>query len=143
MIKKQIIIWVNMKKLCFIVLFLIIYASIPVFAQQSDEQWYKTELQFGANKHKGSVSNAKWKHFTDEFITPCFEDGYTVYSAVEYNKDQVDLKTVGEKVFIVLIVYKNKTVKDYCINSIMRDYLDWFPQQSVMRIDSEAKVELK
>lgn len=128
-----------MKKL-FLILVICFLGAASSFAQQSDTAWYKTELYFGLNKPKGEVvTELEWKRFCDEYITPCFVEGYTVFYATNCTRDPETLKTNYEKKCIVSAIYKNRPARDYCITQIIKNYKATFKQLSVTRIDTPVE----
>ena len=64
----------------------------------------RSELYFGRLKPDGSVvTDAEWRAFVVEHVTPRFPDGFTVLDAVgQYRTRAGELKTEPTKIFIVI-----------------------------------------
>jgi hypothetical protein len=122
-----------------------LFAGIQfVSAQTNESGWYKTELHFEhSGPHVKTISESEWKYFSEEYIFPCFPEGYTVYFASRNTLRKKDKKPVPEKLCIVVFVYDDASAKDYCISSIVRHFKESFPKLSLTRIDYSVHAEKK
>jgi hypothetical protein len=108
------------------------------------EKFIRTELYFGRNKPTGgTVSDADWQAFVDEFVTPRFPDGLTVLDADGQWKGK-DGSVAREQSKVIVLLYPRKLRKamNSKIEEIRREYKKRFAQESVMRIDITKSVDV-
>jgi hypothetical protein len=97
--------------------------------------WQRTELVFGTGIPGGGVVAASdWQAFVDEAVLPAFPDGFTVVDAEGvWNGGREDSR-------ILLIVHERNRAVDAAIEGLRAAYVERFHQESVLRIDTRAKV---
>lgn len=108
------------------------------------EKFIRTELYFGRNKPTGgTVSDADWQRFVDEFVTPSFPDGLTILDADGQWKGK-DGSIAREKSKVIILLYPRKVRKtmNAKIEEIRSEYKKRFAQEAVMRIDITKSVEV-
>jgi hypothetical protein len=91
------------------------------------------ELAFGRNiGDRLGVSDAEFKRFTAEEITPRFPDGLTVVDGVGQWRDSERGHVVREKAKLVTLVFAEDPVRRAALSSIAEAYKQRFKQQAVM-----------
>lgn len=116
-------------------------------AQKRAVKWQlfiRAELFFGTAKKDGTeVTEADWKRFVDEQITPGFPDGLTVITASGQYLDH-EHKIEKEKSFILILFYPQKLRRTSSrkIEAIRESYKKAFAQESVLRVDSPLPVRV-
>jgi hypothetical protein len=99
----------------------------------------RTELVFGRLKPDGSVvTDAEWRAFVEEQITPRFPDGFTVQDALGQYRGG-DGRIVVEPSKILLIVHGADARPRAAIQEIRDAYRRLFRQESVLLIESPAR----
>jgi hypothetical protein len=101
------------------------------------EKFIRTELYFGRNKPTGgTVSDADWQAFIDEFVTPRFPDGLTVLDADgQWKGKDGSIAREESKVIVLLYPRKLRKAMNTKIEEIRSEYKKRFAQEAVMRID--------
>ncbi len=104
---------------------------------------YRTELFFGFDRKGGKpVSNAEWKKFVDEEITPKFPKGLTVFESYgQYEEPNGDLTCETSRVVILLHLASENRSAD--IDDIREEYMSRFNQEAVLRIDTLSCVSIE
>ena len=99
----------------------------------------RSELYFGRLKPDGSVvTDAEWRGFVVEHVTPRFPDGFTVLDAVGQYRTRVgELQTEPTK--ILQIVHGAETRPRTAIQELRDLYRRLFQQESVLLIESPAR----
>ncbi|RED41980.1 uncharacterized protein DUF3574 [Rhodopseudomonas thermotolerans] len=91
------------------------------------------ELAFGRNiGDRLGVSDAEFKRFTAEEITPRFPDGLTVVDGVGQWRDGERGHVVREKAKLVTLVFAEDSVRRAALSAIAEAYKQRFKQQAVM-----------
>lgn len=91
------------------------------------------ELAFGRNiGDRLGVSDAEFKRFTAEEITPRFPDGLTVVDSVGQWRDSQRGHVVREKAKLVTLVFAEDPAKRAALTDIAEAYKLRFKQQAVM-----------
>ncbi|MFZ5738931.1 MAG: DUF3574 domain-containing protein [Pseudomonadota bacterium] len=91
------------------------------------------ELAFGRNiGDRLGVSDAEFKRFTAEEITPRFPDGLTVVDGVGQWRDSERGHVVREKAKLVTLVFAEDPVRRAALSAIAEAYKQRFKQQAVM-----------
>lgn len=109
---------------------------IPPLGRKGALAFARTELFFGTDKPDGVVTDAEFRAFLDNQITPRFPDGLTVVKGDGQFRDAGG-EIIKEASFILILLYPIESVKDSSrrIESIRRCYLLQFQQESVLRVD--------
>jgi hypothetical protein len=109
---------------------------IPPLGRKGALAFARTELFFGTDKPDGVVTDAEFRAFLDNQITPRFPDGLTVVKGDGQFRDASG-EIIKEASFILILLYPIESVKDSNrrIESIRRCYLLQFQQESVLRVD--------
>jgi hypothetical protein len=138
------------------------FASVPVFAQLPlgvtgvpqalhltdiaklrpiGDLWARTDLYFGTAKPDGSaVTDAEFKRFLDQHITPRFPDGLTVLAGFGQFRTS-NGAIVQERSMVLTILYPFPAGdSSRKIEEIRTIYKRTFQQESVLRVDSAALV---
>jgi hypothetical protein len=99
----------------------------------------RSELFFGRVKPDGSVvTDAEWRAFVVEHVTPRFPDGFTVVDAVgQYRTRAGELQTEPTK--ILQIVHGADGRARTSIQELRDLYRRLFHQESVLLIESPAR----
>lgn len=99
----------------------------------------RSELFFGRLKPDGSVvTDAEWRAFVVEHVTPRFPDGFTVLDAVgQYRTRTGELQTEPTK--ILQIVHGSEARPRAAIQELRDVYRRLFQQESVLLIESPAR----
>ena len=91
------------------------------------------ELAFGRNiGDRLGVSDADFKRFTAEEITPRFPDGFTVIDGVGQWRDLARDRIVHEKAKLVTLVFAEDPAKSAALTAIADAYKRRFRQQDVL-----------
>ena len=109
--------------------------------QSAGEIWNRTELYFGSAKPNGSVvSEKKFQRFVDEEVTPRFPDGLTVLTG--NGQFRISSGVIIKERSMVLILLYPIEMQDAGerIEEIREAYKSAFQQESVLRVDSQARV---
>lgn len=113
-------------------------------AKVKAEKFLRTELYFGRSRPDGSiVSDADWKSFLAETVTPRFPDGFTILGASGQYREKSG-RIISEPSQVLIFLYPEKTKKESRakIEEIRTAYIKRFDQESVMRIDLIKKVDV-
>ncbi|MCG6206034.1 DUF3574 domain-containing protein [Rhodopseudomonas sp. HC1] len=91
------------------------------------------ELAFGRNiGDRPGVSDAQFKRFAAEEITPRFPDGFTVVDGVGQWRDPERHSIVHEKAKLVTLVFAEDSAKRVALSEIAEAYKRRFRQQGVL-----------
>jgi hypothetical protein len=101
----------------------------------------RTELYFGTAKPGGAVTDAEFRAFVDEEVTPRFPDGLTLRK-VDGQFLGADGTMVKEDSYILILLYPIGTQKENNenIETIRRLYMTQHQQESVLRVDDPLLV---
>lgn len=104
--------------------------------------WVRSELYFGMNRIDGSpISDEQWAGFVDEWITPRFPSGLTVFAATgQYRDTRGVIQRERSRVLVVLYPDADARKADAALRAIARAYNAQFQQETVLRIDGPAGV---
>ena len=117
--------------------------SVPVRSFAIAEKFIRTELYFGRNRPNGTVTDAEWQSFVDEFVTPRFPDGLTILDADgQWRGKDGSIAREQSKVIVLLYPRKLRKAMNAKIEEIRAEYKKRFAQESVMRIDITKSVEV-
>jgi hypothetical protein len=103
----------------------------------------RTELFFGTAKPDGVVTDAEFRAFIDEVVTPRFPDGLTVLKGDGQFRGS-DGVIVKEASFLLILLYPVETqrVSSRRIERIRELYKTRFQQESVLRVDDPRAVRV-
>lgn len=110
----------------------------------SAEKFYRTELYFGLSKPEGSiVTEAEWRAFLKDFVTPRFPDGFTELSARGQYRDKEGRIILEESRVLVFLYPRNAKKSGRAkIEEIRAAYVRQFSQESVLRLDFAQMVKV-
>jgi Protein of unknown function (DUF3574) len=99
----------------------------------------RSELYFGRLRPDGTVvSDAEWRTFVTEQITPRFPDGFTVFDALGQYRGR-DGQIVSEPTKVLLIVHGPDARLRGSVQELRDLYRRLFQQESVLLIESPAR----
>jgi hypothetical protein len=103
------------------------------------EALLRSELYFGRLKPDGSVvTDADWRAFVVEQVTPRFPDGFTVLDAVgQYRTRAGELKTEPTK--LLVIVHPPEARARAAIQELRDTYRRLFQQESILLVESPVR----
>lgn len=117
------------------------WVLICAISLTSCASYQRTDLYFGRDiPGGGQVSEAQWKGFSDSVISTYFPEGYTEANADGRWKDTDTKVTITEPTKVVTFYGKSGKQRNAALDSISRQYLHRFKQQSVLRSDQKCKV---
>jgi hypothetical protein len=97
-----------------------------------------TQLFFGLSRPDGGVvSEAEWRAFLADTVTPRFPAGFTVVAAEEQWRDEASAAILRETSRILLIVHPEGE-GEAALAALTDAYKTRFRQQSVLRLDTKA-----
>jgi hypothetical protein len=113
-----------------------IQRRIPKAAHGSALPFVRTELFFGTAKPTGVVTEAEFRKFVDEQVTPRFPDGLTLLKGDGQFRGEDDI-TIKEQSFVLILLYPYETFakSSQKIQRIRDLYKYEFDQESVLRVD--------
>ena len=119
-------------------------ASAPAAGSSSPytgDLWRRTELYFGSQKPDGAtVTEAEFEEFVDVIVTPRFPDGLTLLTGYGQFRNAANV-IVEEQSFVMILLYPRDDKEAGAeIEEIRTAYKDAFAQESVLRVDSMARV---
>jgi hypothetical protein len=112
-----------------------------LFQAPPTNQFIKTDLFFGRNiPNGGEVSETDFQSFLNNYITPLFPDGLTVFNA--NGQYQNNSKTnIQEKSKNVVLLFEDTQNNESSIYDVVTDYTQQFNQESVLQVaDKGVKV---
>jgi hypothetical protein len=113
-------------------------------AEPQARPYVETHLLFGTARPDGGtpVTEAQFREFVDEFITPRFPDGLTVREAYGQYRDRHGA-IERERSYELYLLYPTSRARaeDHKIEQIREAYNDRFQQESVARVDESARVD--
>ncbi len=120
-------------------------SSMPVASTKAPAQigelWKRTELFFGTSKPDGSaVTEEELNQFVDGEITPRFLDGLTALTGYGQFRNSANVIIQEQSVVLILLYPLTNREASQLIEEIRTAYKDAFQQESVLRVDSFARV---
>ena len=101
-----------------------------------DRLFFGTSIPSG-----GQVSDAEWKAFVKDVVTPRFKDGLTVLEGDgQWLDPRGDL--VREHVHIVEVAHHRDAASDDAIHAIADEYKKRFKQDAVLRVTEPVTLKL-
>jgi hypothetical protein len=119
-------------------------SAMGAFSGVHSDPFMRTELYFGSERpNKPEVSDAEFKQFLDEEITPRFPDGLTVLKGFGQFREG-DGTIIQESSFVLILLYPRETLRDSSakVEQIRALYLERFGQESVLRVDDPLSVRV-
>jgi hypothetical protein len=100
-----------------------------------------SRLYLGRDSAAGEVSDAQWRAFVDDAVTPRFPAGFTVFGAHGHWRDASvqPARTVSEASFMLEIVHDDATATREQVRAIADDYRQRFGQQAVLVVHQPAR----
>ena len=89
-------------------------------------------LYFGAAKPDGTVQSDEWNRFLEEWVTPRFPDGLTVWQASGQWRG-VDGRIVEEPSRVLNLIHRGAAEDDRKVAEISGEYKRRFQQEAVLR----------
>ena len=115
-------------------------AGDGVFICKSGDLFIRTELFFGLGRANGpNVTEAEFRMFLEEEVTPRFPDGLTVLTGRGQFRSGGVIEREPSKLVIILYPPDQENAHTR-IERIREEYKTAFQQQSVLRADSTACV---
>ena len=111
-------------------------AAGPGTCRDGTQAFTRTDLFFGRARPGGEVTEAQFKAFVDEQVTPRFPDGLTLLAGIGQFRDASGATRVEGANLLILLYPQRDARADRKIDAIRRDYRQRFDQQSVLRADS-------
>ncbi|ATA22775.1 ribosomal protein S3 [Brenneria goodwinii] len=104
------------------------------YACHIGDKMVQTTLYFGLNRPAGPpVSDAEWKDFVDNEVTPRFKDGLTIFDTRGQWLGQ-NGAVVRENSKALLLIHGSE--QESAVEALRTAYKTRFAQESVMRIDA-------
>lgn len=105
------------------------------------ELWKRTELFFGTSKPDGTVVTAdEINAFVDNEITPRFPDGLTALTGYGQFRNSAGVIIQEQSIVLILLYPLSDREASKRIEEIRTAYKAAFQQESVLRVDSFARV---
>jgi hypothetical protein len=111
----------------------------PQSCQGGQQAMIAEYLYFGTAKPDGQVSADDWRRFIDEFVTPKFPQGLSVWQASGQWKSEAG-PIVREPSYVLNVVHERNETHDVAIIGIVNAYKARFRQEAVLRVQSSACV---
>ncbi|NOK60006.1 MAG: DUF3574 domain-containing protein [Chloroflexi bacterium AL-W] len=103
--------------------------------------WAKTELYFGTLRPDGSeIPKEEFDQFLDEVITPRFPDGLTLLTGEGQFRNSQGIIIQEQSYLLILLYPREDRMASPEIEEIRDLYEETFQQESVLRVDSFARV---
>jgi Protein of unknown function (DUF3574) len=96
-------------------------------------------LYFGTDKPGGRVSEAQWRDFLDQTVTPRFPAGLSVWQAAGQWRSQAG-PIVREPSYVLHLIHDRQAQRETDIAAIVQAYKTEHAQEAVMRVTSTACV---
>lgn len=101
--------------------------------------WREYKVFCGMTYHNGTVSEAEWQQFCDEYVTTEFPDGYTALAATGYWRQEDTAAAKREDAHIIMILASSDAKEK--VRRIAQQYRELFHQESVLVTTSPADAE--
>ena len=110
----------------------VVQRPVPVGAKSGAMPFVRSELYFGTARRDGVVTEAEFREFVDQHVTPRFPDGLTLIKGDGQFRSERRV-VIKEQSFVLILFYPYDT-RDECLRRIERIrflYKAEFDQQSV------------
>lgn len=121
-----------------ILLFTIVIVAGGCFSSANGE-WREYKIFCGMSRDNGTVSEADWQQFCEDYVTAEFPDGYTTLSAAGCWKAEDAPATMREDTRVIVILAPSDATEK--VRRIARQYRRLFDQESVLVTTSPANAE--
>jgi hypothetical protein len=101
--------------------------------------WISDTLYFGMSMPAGQVSDAQWKQYLADTVTPRFPGGFTAWQAEGQWRGK-DGKIGREPSRVLQILHPDTKDDDVAVKELIAVYKNRFGQESVMRVRSSGEV---
>ena len=105
----------------------------------SREDWREYRIFCGMSHNGGTVSEAEWERFCEDYVTAEFPDGYTTLKATGYWKPDGAPVAMREDSCIIVVLAPSDAKEK--VRRIARRYRQVFHQESVLIVASPADTE--
>nr|WP_010133683.1 DUF3574 domain-containing protein [Microbulbifer agarilyticus] len=107
----------------------------------SEQLQIHDQLFFGTETLTGEVSDAEWRDFLVDVVSPRFPVGFTVLSGRgQWRSGSGEI--VRERSHVLLLVHRQTAVFDSAVEELVDIYKRRFQQESVLRVRSPVCVSL-
>jgi hypothetical protein len=96
-------------------------------------------LYFGTEKPNGAVTAAEWQAFLNDYVTPRFPAGLSVWQAAGQWKSSAG-PIVREPSYVLNIVHAGTATAQAALDAIAGEYKRKFGQEAVLRVRTAACV---
>jgi hypothetical protein len=127
------------EKLRLLLACLLFACLLPGCVHPENGAWREYRIFCGLSHDGGTVSEAEWQQFCDEYVTAEFPDGYTALAATGYWKSEGAPATLREDSRIIVILAPPEAEEK--VRRIARQYRRLFHQESVLVTTSPADAE--
>ena len=101
------------------------------------DRFARTELYFGTDKPGPDVSDAEFRRFVRQQVSPRFPDGLTLLEGVgQYRDSHGRIVRERSKVIVLLYPVSDRETSHRSIEAIRAAYEKAYQQESVLRADS-------
>ncbi|MBY6210129.1 DUF3574 domain-containing protein [Microbulbifer agarilyticus] len=100
------------------------------------------QLFFGTETFSGEVSDAEWRDFLANVVSPRFPNGFTVLSGRGQWRGSSG-EIVRERSKVLLLVHRETAESDTAIGELVEIYKRRFQQESVLRVRSPVCVSFR
>ncbi|MBY6190124.1 DUF3574 domain-containing protein [Microbulbifer agarilyticus] len=100
------------------------------------------QLFFGTETFTGEVSDAEWRDFLANAVSPRFPNGFTVLSGRGQWRGSSG-EIVRERSKVLLLVHRETAESDTAIGELVDIYKRRFQQESVLRVRSPVCVSFR
>ncbi|WP_232325100.1 DUF3574 domain-containing protein [Microbulbifer agarilyticus] len=100
------------------------------------------QLFFGTETFTGEVSDAEWRDFLANAVSPRFPNGFTVLSGRGQWRGSSG-EIVRERSKVLLLVHRETAESDTAIGELVDIYKRRFQQESVLRVRNQVCVSFK
>jgi Protein of unknown function (DUF3574) len=104
------------------------------------EVWARTELYFGTDRPGANVTDAQFRQFVDQYVTPRFPDGLTLLTGYGQFLNSTNLLVKERSKVLILFYPTNLKNANGKIEDIRDLYKNLFQQESVLRADSLTQI---
>lgn len=100
-------------------------------------EWREYRIFCGMSYGSGTVSEAEWQRFCDEYVSAEFPDGYTTLAATGYWRSEEAPMREDSRIIVILAPTDAKEK----VRRIARQYRRLFHQESVLVATSPAEAD--
>ena len=104
----------------------------------SREDWRESRIFCGMTRSDGTVSDAEWEQFCEQYVTAEFPDGCTTLRATGYWKANDAPAAIREDTRVIVVLAPSGAEEK--VRRIARRYRQFFQQEAVLIVSSPADV---